>query len=705
MTQTYAQQLVRGLALGITALWIGGGASIAYASCQTEYCHYRFAQGMLDHESELLSRLERDPTDSAALQQLLHTLESSSNYQKLAARWRERFRFEAEAVLADPEAESRAARAYEHWRLIALELHPSREVCRMGKTDDSEQVLAELQRKAAEQPDSWGAALCYQQALASLGRTDEAADHADAFLAAHPDDARAWTNALAVRPNEGPGGRQQQLLERRAERLPTLEHRLELLGYYDQHGLRRLRDSLLAAIESEAPLLMGRDACWRLDQSYRQNEARKACERRLYSRLEGVEGAGELRQQLRSDLLTYARNQNDWATIEKLLADWPRPSLLHAWDTLVDWVPDTACPRLIAAADQVQALVPEDSFESAYYPAERLASMFQQCSRNDLALQVVNPLLSSPTQDVESALEALREQKSRETLKNNQRLPGYSLKHLSGADSPLPLAERREAAQHWLQVAFEHEGPTVAPVRRLIEVYGASGLFDQAVEKIRRLAEAHPEDADIPLALGFAALRRQNAELVIEMAELVERSPFASTRQRAEASYLRGRVARWQGRSEQAVHWLRDYFSLRQRFDPCGPCDGGLIALLIETGIETGNFDGLREYLTERHHNFKEFSRRHFDGDPSGDDPYSRSQRRRVLPINEESTLKFRIKEAEDGGCDSYLTLVEFEAKPGSTEEPTALCVWIDGEFDTDEWLNKYEHEVVDLAVALTKTG
>ncbi len=702
MIQASSHHLARRLTIFISALWIGGGASLAYASCQTEYCRYRLAQSMLDRESELLSQLEQEPTDIAALQQLLHSLESKAAFQTQASRWRERYHFEAEALLVDPEVESRAARELERWRRIALEVRPSAELCRRSMAEGSERVLDDLRRKAAEQPDGLGAALCLQQALAGLGRTDEAADHADAYLADHLDDPRAWANALSIQPDEAPGGRQQQLLEHRAERLPTLAHRLELLDYYDRHGLRDLRDSLLAAIESEEiPLSEARNVCWRLDQRNRQNDARQACERRLFHRLAVVEGAEDVRQELRFSLLAYARNQKDWAAIERLLVDWPRPHLLNAWGTLVDWLPDTACPRLITGADQMRAWVPESSFDSAYYPAERLASMFQACSRDDLALQVVNPLLPSPAGDIESALKALRTRHSRETLKKKQGLPGYSLDHLSSAGSPLPLDERRAAAQRWLDLSLDNARPVVVPVRRLIEVYEQSKVFDQVVEQIRRLADAHPEDAEIPLALGYAALRRQSVELVIEMVELVEQSPFANTRQRAEASYLRGRVARLQGYSEQAVELLQQYFALRQRFDPCGPCDGGLMALFIETG----NFTGLRQYLTVRHQAFKEFSRRHFDEDMSGNDRYSLIQRRRVLPISEEAALNFWVREVGDNSCDPSSTLIQFEVEPGLTEEPNALCLLLNNGFEADDWLGKYEHEVFKLAAALTKTG
>ncbi len=589
-----------------------GAAGPVLASCQTQYCYYGRALWDLEREQELLEAIEQEPTDSSHVRRLIRLLSYRASHERTVARWRERFNWKAEPRLLDDAADARIEQEMLRWQRVYRQGEPetSSSFCRISEAADPRAELEDLRRSTGRQPDSAKLAGCLQKALVSVGRTTEAEALAEAFLASHPDDDLAWRSALDFHRQEEPGGRGQQLLEGRAARVPNLENRLQLLAYYHRHDLVGPRDALVETLEAEdLPPNEARRVCWQLDspRGKADDGAERACERRLFDRLaaDPSEETENERKSLGESLLHDARRRDDWATIEHVLASLPPDHLVYAWHDVVDGAEETGCPRFVEAARQLLRTVAPGTSEHSLRNAEALARLFESCSRPDLALETLAPYLASPAHDLEAARDALAAVAARRKLEQPHLL-FYDYRKLSGRESPLTAEERRLAARRWVDQSPE----LVEPVHNLITAYAQDGLRDEAAQWLWQASARAPENPDIPLTAGFAALGWQRHDLVAEAVGMVEASPHANARHRAEAAYLEGSVARREGRWEQASELLLRYFTLRQRFDACGACDFGLLAHLAETG----DSKRLSAYLKARAAAQAEFERLHLEG-------------------------------------------------------------------------------------------
>ncbi|MCP3957282.1 MAG: hypothetical protein GY719_05465 [bacterium] len=586
-----------------------GAAGPVLASCQTRYCQYRWALRDLEREQELLEAIEQDPADSSHVRQLISHLKYRASHERSVARWRERFKWQAEPRLVDTAADARIEQEMRRWQRVYRQGEPETwsSSCRISEAADPRAELEDLRRSTGRQPDSAKLAGCLQKALVSVGRTAEAEALAEAFLASHPDDDLAWRNALDFHRQEEPGGRGQQLLEVRAARVPNLENRLQLLAYYHRHDLVGPRDALVETLEAEdlPPNEAGR-VCWQLDspRGKADDGAERACERRLFDRLaaDPSEETENERKSLVESLLHDARRRDDWATIEHVLASLPPDHLVYAWHDVVDGAEETGCPRFVEAARQLLRTVAPGTSEHSLRNAEALARLFESCSRPDLALETLAPYLASPVNDLEAARNALAAVAARRKLEQPHPLL-YDYRRLSGPGSPLSAEERRLAARRWV----DRSPDLIEPAHNLIAVYERDGLHDEAARWLLQVAARHPENPDIPLTVGFTALRWRRHDLVASAIGIIEASPHANARHRAEAAYLEGTVARREGHWEQASDLLLHYFTLRQRFDACGECDLGLMAHLAKTG----DSERLAWYLEARAAARAEFQKLH----------------------------------------------------------------------------------------------
>ena len=585
-----------------------GVAGPAFASCQTQYCFYRSALWNLEREQKLLDAIEQDPTDSSHLRQLISYLEHKALTERRVARWRERFYWEAEPRLVDIAADAAIEAGLQHWRRLYRQgtPDPGSSSCRLSKAADPQAELEDLRRSVARQPDSARLAGCLQTALVSVGRAAEAEALAEAFLTSHPDDDVAWRNALALHREGEPGGRGQQLLEGRAARLPSLKHRLELLDFYHRHRLIAQRNALVEVLEAEdLPSNEALRICWQLDAPGGPNDgADHACKLRLFERLaaDPSEEAEDKRYSLSQVLLPVAQRRGDWATIERVLAGLSRRHRVYGWRGLVDGAEQEVCPRFVELAAELQQSVAPGTSEHDSRDADALARTFEDCSREDLALETLAPHLQSPPADLEAAREALAAAKARRKLEKGE-LTRYEYQSLSRPGSPVTAEERRLMARRWVDASPE----LIEPVYNLIAVYELDGLRDEAAQWLLQAAARHPENVDIPLTVGFKALLWQRHDLVAEAVGMVRASPHARARHRAEAAALAGTVARLEGRWEEASELLVHYFTLRQRFDACAHCD---YDLLVHLG-ETGDSERLASYLEARAAGQAEFEKRH----------------------------------------------------------------------------------------------
>jgi tetratricopeptide (TPR) repeat protein len=343
-----------------------------------------------------------------------------------------------------------------------------------------------------------------------------------------------------------------------------------------------LTEALLVAAGSAADQ---RSVCRSIDQ--RVEDLRRRCYERVYAATLGEEESEELvslRRDALDSLVGMAFHARDWPRLEGRLARVAAEDLPATWARIVDFTHGEYCPQFVAAFERGI-----EWFEE--WHAERLADTLRECGEEERARRLVERagLLRQDGSDATSTpgVEWLR---GGSCPFGPDSLPSRRWFSELADD---PSGRLRAAYERWTREE-PRNGCAWLGLATLVE---RAGDADGALAAWRAASELAPANLDLGVAFGAAALRLERPAGVREAADRLRRHPAAVPRHHAEADYLLGRLARRQGRWEEASDLLSSYFLRRIGHARCPPpCDGALLIHLVAAG----HGERLARYLAAR---------------------------------------------------------------------------------------------------------
>lgn len=570
-------------------------APAAEASCQTPLCQHQYRLHHRQREAELQRRLAADPSDAEAVERLLDVLQHKVD--------RERQIGEHEAALSwrpPPVLDELERTVAEETRLLVellarLHAEDPRAWCRYATSlAEPEARVEALRQRLDEEPEEPELISCLGRELARQERREEAIALLRSFLVAHPD--RRVASALVELLGKDRAAVLAVLEEQAARRPDDMDSQVHLLYRYFRpragDELRRRGEALIRRLlATPLSLVDHRSLCSALHTEV--GETYRECLHQLLTAPFPAEDAEEVASARRSaleSLVFEAIHARAWDRLEPLLAALPAGELAATWSQVVDQTRVDFCPQFLAAYRR--GIDWQDEGQ-----ARSLVRALRRCGEEERASELV------------AASGLLREDGSDQTahevtIEDVRRWP----------HAALPPGVRQLPTRRSLNTLVEHAGPGLRAglarwaheePQELMPWLGLAALAESAGETQEAMAffetafASRSEDLDLQVALGAAALRLDRPEVARAAARWLRSHRTANARQLAEADYLLGRLARREGRWEEAADLLAGYFLGRLRIDGCRgveACDRALVLHLVELGDRAR----LDEYLEER---------------------------------------------------------------------------------------------------------
>ena len=581
--------LVRTCVVAVAALLALAAAPPADASCQTAYCHQQRRHHDRQREADLRQSLLAEPDDATAVRNLLGLLERKVYREKEIADYETRYTWRVVTVAADLEA--RVGDEMRLWsdHLARLEADDPAVLCRRARSlADPAARLAATEALVEERPEEPRLATCHARELEAQDRRAEAVAHLHGFLDRHADPAVADA-LIELSGDDAKRGLLEELAARRLDDFASQQRLLRYLAVESrdpdarQEALRFARR--LLAGEPSADEVFG--VCSALAVGRHRDDG--FCWRQLVDGLfpgADAETVEHYREMAYRSLFMRAVHDRDWVALEPLFERQPAGEHVDLWARAVDFSHGDLCPRFLAAYGRG---LPHDDEDAA----RQLADVLRRCGDEDRAgaLLRATGLLRDDGVDLTRDLDVAR----------------YREHALSTATDALPdrrkiadFVERADARVRRQLAAWAADEPAaVEPLLYLAAVDEALGRPEEALASLEAAGERRPDDLDLVVALGAAALRFDHPDRVRQAARRLRTAPGALPRHQAEALYLLGRLDRREGRMDDASDRLATYFLARLRHEGClrwPDCDRALLAHLAEAGDR----DRLDAYLTAR---------------------------------------------------------------------------------------------------------
>lgn len=593
---------LRALAVSLTVggLW----ASVpppAEADCRTVYCQRQDLQQDRDREAKLKRKVLEDPTNRDAWHGLLlDLLESKFWRERSIAGFDAGLNWEAPPILEHPELfRNRYEAELTEWLAAFREAVPETgdAPCRQAeRIEDPENKVQFLQEASESFTDNPNVFRCLAQALVEAGRRELAIQTLETFRDEHPEMREAHTQLTQLFLNVGetyePWVRALEVL---AKRFPDdFESQRRLFYAYDRQSRVEPREASFEEIWRRFPSLEDHHSlCQTFRYSYTIARADRSREMECHARvLREHESSVEAEETLRSTrrlLLTYHVQHKDWPAVRALIkAASSAQELLSMWSHVVDWLEDDgACTKLRTFYD---AKGFDQVFEEAFddvFAVPRLAGLLLECDRAEAG---------------EELLRAWLPRQLSEALRRNHGFPNLYLEELERRLARNPedvealqalLAQTDPESQERLEVlrrlaaAPPDDPKDVEPLLELADALERRDAWEEAAQALTQAAKRKPQDADLSIRAGLAALRSGDLEETHAHARRVLGLAATSARQRAEGGYLLGRIALEQDRPQEATKLLDRYFALRLRYEGCHgltSCDRPFQLHLVRTG-------------------------------------------------------------------------------------------------------------------------
>jgi hypothetical protein len=563
----------------------------ASASCQEEWCHQRSRLHGREREAELRKTLASAPDDAEAARRLLDELGRKAWRERAIAEYETRYRWEPPPDLTHLEAEIAAEQRRLAERLLRLERDDPRAWCRHAhQLASGDERVELLRRRLEERPDEPRLVVCLAQALVGLERVDQALALLRGYLAEHAEPLVADELIRRLGKDEAEVLAVRESMARR--RPDDLESQRRLLAFltapdrfprYEQRA-RRLTEELLAGAGSLADL---RWICWTIDHRG-ADELRRTCWEFLYSATlaeEESEELGEIRRHALEWLVGSAFRARDWPRLEAVVSRIAAEDLPSTWSRIIDFTDNEYCPQFVAAFDRGIEWAGE-------WDARRLIATLRECGQEGRARGLAERagLLREDGSDRTSTpgIDWLRERSCPFSAQTLPRRRWFS----DLADDP--NGRLRGAYEHWTR----EEPVNGCAWLGLATLHERAGDAEAALAAWGVVADLQPANLDVVVAFGAAALRLERPAAVRAAADRLRRDPAAVPRHQAEADYLLGRLARREGRWEDASDLLASYFLRRLEFADCPvrACDRALLLHLVEAG----DGERLARYLSAR---------------------------------------------------------------------------------------------------------
>lgn len=570
-------------------------APAAEASCQTPYCHHRYSLHARDRETELRRRMAADPTDAEAVERLLDLLGRKVDRERSLGEYDAALTWRAPPTLDELEhAVAEETRRLEEL-LTRLQAEDPRAWCRYATgLAEPEARLAALRRRLDEEPDQPELVSCLGRELARQERRDEAIAGLRSFLVAQPERHVALTLIDLLDDDEAAV---LAVLEEQAARRPDdITTQLDLLRRYfrprAREELRRRGEALTRRLLA-TPLSLAdhRSLCSTVPST--NGEVYRGCLHQLLAApfpTEDAEEVASARWSALRSLVTEAIHARAWDRLEPLLAAVPATELVSTWSQVIDHTRGDFCPQFLAA--HRRGIEWQDEWQ-----ARNLVRALRRCGDEARARELA------------AAAGLLREDGSDATanevaIDDLRRAPFVpfppGVRHLPARRYVTSLVERagpglRAGLERWAR----EEPHELMPWLAIAALAERAGETEEAMTALQTAFASRPDDLDLQVALGAAALRLDRPEVARAAARWLRTDRTANARQRAEADYLLGRLARREGRWEEASELLAGYFLGRLRADGCRgveACDRALVLHLVELGDQAR----LDDYLAAR---------------------------------------------------------------------------------------------------------
>lgn len=584
----------RAAALFVLLLVGLAAASAADASCQTLLCQQQYRQHDREHEAELRQRLGADPADAEAVRGLLRVLGNKVGRERAIAEYEAAYSWQPAGALDDLERTVADETRRLTERLARLEADDPHAWCGYATgLVDPEARLAALRQRLDEEPDRPELVSCLGRELARQERLEEAVALLRAFLVGHPERSVAATLVGLLAKDEGAIV---AVLEDVAARRPeAIDLQTDLLRRYfrprSSDELRRRGDALARRLLA-TPLSLAdhQSVCRALSQG---DDVYRECLHQLLATPfvgEDPEQLASARQSALDSLISAAQHARSWERLEPLLAAVSAADLAATWASVVDFTRGDFCPQFLAAFGRGIEWQEE-------WHARRLVEALRRCGDEARAreLVVAAGLLR------EDGSDRTAHQVAAEDLRRDPFAPFPPGQHALPARRYLVDAVERAAPglRAGLERWAREEPQELVPWLVLAGLAERAGDKDEAMASYQAAFAGRPDDLDLQVALGAAALRLGQPEIVLGAARWLRSARTAKARHRAEADYLLGRLARLEGRWEEASDLLAGYFLARLRAEGCvrsRACDRAFVLHLVEAGDRRR----LDDYLARR---------------------------------------------------------------------------------------------------------
>lgn len=575
-------------------------SSPAESSCQTSFCYYQRDQLGRQRETELKQKISEDPSNRDHWQGLLRLLEGKYGRERSLSAFHARLHWEPQPILERPEA-YRAEYETEtaEWRAAYREafLEAQSPVCQRARhIEDPEERVQWLRSELEEALEPPDFPRCLTEALVELNRADEAVDLLTRLRDEYPEDPWTHDELTSLLSRLEAEDSLLHALELQAAQFPDdFDIQNTLLSAYHQQDLTGRREAFFEELWQRFPSAEQRRAlCWAADPDHEAT-----CLMRLLQEHES-ESKDEVLDRARSSVWSYYHDRQDWAAIQKLAGQTPSTEqLLQLWSDIVEWQEnEEACSQLrtfheARGFDRVLAEAPEK-------PGTVLSMvrLLHTCDRQALGETLLRTWLPYFPANLLRWSEDYRDTFRREIQRRLAQDPANRelLQALLRTD---PDPQDRIVTRSRLAALPPDDPRDVKPLLALAHELRAQDRLKEAAGVMAQAAERRPEDTDLLIRTGLAALEAKDHEEVRRLARRVLRQKNATMRHRAEAGYLMGRVDFREGRLDDAIHRFDHYFSLRLRFGGCPDwitCDLAFQLLLAHVG----DVDRLRDYQARR---------------------------------------------------------------------------------------------------------